>query len=223
MPSDSALAATPATQRPRERLQRLGSGSLSDVELVAVLLGTGRVGTNVLDLAARLLRVHGGLGGLRHADATTLAREPGVGPAKAARLVAALDLGGRAARASDEREVVERSSDVARVTAARFAGARRERVVLVVCGPGNRVIDTCVLADGSVHGAAFPVRDVLAEVLRRDGTSFALAHNHPGGEATPSVVDRQTTVALRDAARQVGVELLDHVVVAGGEWRSTLG
>ncbi|MEU2200774.1 DNA repair protein RadC [Isoptericola sp. NPDC019482] len=211
-----------AEQRPRERLVRHGSTALTDAELVALLLGSGRRGANAVDLAAELLHEHGGLAGLRHVDVAALARVPGVGTAKAARIVAALALTSRGARAEDERPVIRRSADVARVTAPAFVGARRERVALVVCRPGNRVLETIVVADGGAHGAAFPVREVLADVLRRDGVAFALAHNHPGGDPAPSDADRRTTAALRSAAEDVGLRLLDHLVVAGSEWRSVL-
>lgn len=197
-----------------------GPTVLSDAELVALLLGTGRTGVNAIDLAVGLLRTHGGVAGLRHVDVATLSREPGIGTAKATRLVAALTLAARAAAAVDLRQVITCSSDIAGLTAPRFAGVRRERVVLVVCGAKNRVLDVVVLADGAVHTAAFPIRELLAEVLRRDGEAFALVHNHPGGDPEPSDTDRRTTAELQQAAAAVGLRLLDHVVVAGDQWRS---
>jgi DNA repair protein RadC len=200
-----------------------GAHALTDAELVALLLGSGRAGANAVDVASRLLLAHGGLAGMQRADATALAREPGVGPAKAARVVAALALASRTSRSSDVRPTVRRSSDVARIVAHYFTGARRERVAIVVCGAGNRVLDTLVVADGGAHGASFPLREILAEVLRRDGVALALAHNHPSGDPTPSAADRRTTSALRSAADGVGLRLLDHVVIAGDEWRSVSG
>ncbi|WP_444665003.1 JAB domain-containing protein [Cellulomonas sp. CW35] len=220
MTDGPALGDLAPDQRPRERLATHGARALTDAELVALVLGSGLPGTNVVDLATRLLVAHGGLAGLARADATTLAREPGLGPAMASRLVAALALSSRAHEAEDTRPLVASSGDVARVTAPQLAGARRERVVLVVCGPRHRVLDVVVVADGTAHGAAFPVREVLAEVLRRDGVAFALAHNHPSGDPTPSGADLATTATLQDAAQRVGLRLLDHVVVAGTQWRS---
>lgn len=220
---DTVLARLPPDQRPRERLVTLGPGALADAELVAILLGTGRAGVGAVDLASRLLRRHGGAAGLRGVDVRALAKEPGVGPAKAARVVAALSLADRVAGGVDGRPVVRRSSDLVVVTGPRFAGARRERVVLVVCGGGGRVLDVVTVAEGGAHGAAFPVREVLAETLRRDGTAFGLVHNHPGGDPTPSAADRRATSAVRGAAAAVGLRLLDHVVVAGGRWVSVTG
>lgn len=222
MTSPPTIAELPADQRPRERLARHGVTGLSDAELLAILLGSGLRGVNVVDLAARLLASYGGVGGLRQADTAALAAEPGVGPAKAARVVAALALAARAEVSVDDRAVVARSSDVARLATPHLAGARRERVVLVVCGAGNRVLATVVVSDGGAHHASFPVREVLAEVLRRDGVAFALAHNHPGGDPAPSTADRVVTRSLRDAAAGVGLRFLDHVVLAGSAWASAI-
>lgn len=209
-----------ADQRPRERLVRLGPDALSDAELLALLLGSGRRGENVLDLARSLLVVHGGVVGLGSVDAVALARVPGIGPAKAARVVAALALASRSGPTADARPVLASSADLARVCAPLLTGRRRERVVVAVCGPGNRLLTVVVVAEGSAHGVTFPVREVLAEVLRRDGTAFGVAHQHPGGNPTPSTADVEATVRLAAAAEQVGVRFLDHVVLGGDAWRS---
>lgn len=199
---------------------RLGPDALTDVELLALLLGSGRPGESVLDLAGSLLMAHGGVRGLGSVDAVALARVPGVGPAKATRLVAALTLASRSGPTADARPVLASSVDVARVCAPLLTGRRRERVVVAVCGPGNRLLATVVVAEGSAHGVAFPVREVLAEVLRRDGTGFGVAHQHPGGNPTPSPADVVATGRLAVAAEQVGVRFLDHVVLGGDAWRS---
>ncbi|MEH0108688.1 DNA repair protein RadC [Tersicoccus sp. MR15.9] len=220
MASTSSLHGLPADQRPRERMRDHGAVALTDTELVALLIGTGHAGVNAIDLAGKLLQKHGGVAGLQRTDVTTLIREPGLGDAKATRLVAALALATRAMNGEDVRPLITCSSDVGRIVESRFADLRRERTVLVVCGTRNRVIDVVVLSDGAAHTTTFPVRELLAEVLRRDGVAFALAHNHPGGDPTPTEVDRRTTTALRGAAAGVGLRLLDHIVLAGSEWRS---
>lgn len=199
---------------------RLGRAALSDAELVALLLGSGTSGANALDVARELLVMHGGLVGLARLDVTALMRTGGIGLAKAARLVAALELGRRRTSATDVRTVVRSSHDVAALVAPLLADAPRERVVAVVCDGQSKVIAVTVVAEGGAHGASFPIRDVLAEVLRRDGSAVALAHQHPGGEPEPSTADVTATRALAAAARQCGVRLLDHVVLAGGAWRS---
>ena len=199
---------------------RLGRDALSDTELVALLLGSGTGGTNAVDLARDLLISHGGVAGLGSLDATALTRTSGIGTAKAARVVAALELGRRATIATDVRPSVRSSLDVARLVTPLLVGQPRERVVAVVCDRRSRVSAVTVVAEGGVHGASFPVREVLAEVLRRDGSTLALAHQHPGGDATPSQVDLSTTRTVIEAAEQCGIRFLDHVVIGGGRWRS---
>ena len=217
----SGIADLPEHQRPRERLLARGCDALTDAELVALLLGSGRRGNSALDLGAGLLAECGGLAGLRTADVAALARIPGIGIAKATRLVAALAIASRVDETIDSRPVVTRSSDVVRIVAPQLSHARRERVLLVICGPGNRVHAIVPLAEGTAHTAAFPIREALAEALRRDGSAFALAHNHPSGDPSPSELDRRASDDLRKAAVAVGLRMLDHVVIAGAEWRST--
>lgn len=214
----------PPDQRPRERLLALGASALTDAELVAVLLGSGTPGTNVLTLARRLLSRYGGLAGLTGTAVHLLTAEPGVGEAKAARLLAALTLAGRMADATDGREAVTSSADVARLAGPLLVGAAQERVVLVACGAGSRLLECSVVATGSAHAATFSVRTLLSRVLVLGASAFALAHQHPGGDPTPSTADVEMTGRLASAVEQVGVRLLDHVVVvAGGQWQSVLG
>lgn len=206
--------------RPRERLVRLGRSALSDAELVALLLGSGTSGANAVDLARHLLTRHGGPAGVASLDVHSLAATGGIGPAKAARVVAAFELGRRRDTATDIRPKVSTSEDIARLIAPLLVDQPRERVVAVVCDRRSRVIATTVVAEGGTHGAAFPVREVLAEVLRRDGSTLALAHQHPGGDPTPSQSDFAATRAVTAAAEQCGVRFLDHVVIGGWRWRS---
>lgn len=216
------IADLDATSRPRERLVRLGREALSDAELVALLLGSGTTSTNAVDLARDLLLAHGGAAGLGSLDVTTLTRTNGIGTAKAARVVAALELGRRSRSTSDVRPMVKTSRDLALLVAHLLVDQPRERVVAVVCDRRSQVIATTVVAQGGAHGASFPVREVLAEVLRRDGSTLGLAHQHPGGDPTPSAADLATTGAMIAAAEQCGIRFLDHVVLGGGRWRSIM-
>ncbi len=206
-------------QRPRERLWSLGAEALADAELVAILLGSGRPGQNAIDLARAILIEHGGPAGLARLDAVALARVPGIGVAKATRIVAGLALAGRCG-AEYVRPVVAGAADVARLAGPWLLHRRRERVVAVICDRRNRVIAVVPVAEGAAHAASFPLREILSEVLRRDGDALAIAHQHPGGDPTPSQMDRATTRALAGAAHTVGVRFLDHVVLAGEAWRS---
>jgi len=206
----------PESDRPRERLWRRGVTALSDAELIALVLRQGRVGESALDLAAGLLAEYGGLDRLSTARAEELAARPGLGPAKAAALLAALQLARQLWRA-DAPVVIRRPEDLAAVAHGELSGLRRERVLVIVLDAGNRVRRVIVLSEGSVDRSLLPVREVLNAVLRNDGVAFALAHNHPSGDPTPSQQDLRATVDVQTAAHLVGLRFLDHVIVGDGE------
>src|SRR6266545_769842 len=186
----------PESDRPRERLWRRG--------------------VTALDLAAGLLAEYGGLDRLSTARAEELAARPGLGPAKAAALLAALQLARQLWRA-DAPVAIRRPEDLAAVAHGELSGLRRERVLVIVLDAGNRVRRVIVLSEGSVDRSLLPVREVLNAVLRNDGVAFALAHNHPSGDPTPSQQDLRATVDVQTAAHLVGLRFLDHVIVGDGE------
>lgn len=213
------MAAVPPHERPRERLLARGSDALTERELLALVLRNGAKGMSALDLAAELLAEYGTLRVLAAARPEELAMRPGIGPAKAAALVAAFQL---ARRADGEGELVRLRSpdDVARVASRELDGARRECLMVLVCDAANRVRRTVIVSEGSVDRSLVPVREILNAVLRHDGRSFALAHNHPSGDPEPSEADRRATEEVKAAATVSGLRFLGHVVVAGELWRA---
>lgn len=196
----------------------LGTSVLSDAELVAVHLGTGRQGEGVLALSRSLLIDWGGIAGLARADVDELARTPGVGPAKACRLVAAFALADRVSL--QDRPLVRTSADIAAVAIPRIGRARTEQVLLILLDGGHRVCRVLTVASGSATSSVVPVREVLSLALRSDAVAIAVAHNHPSGSVEPSAEDVKVTYRLQDASREVGLRFLDHVVVADDQWRS---
>ncbi|MET7379292.1 DNA repair protein RadC [Streptomyces sp. NPDC005526] len=211
----------PARDRPRERLLARGAEALSDRELLALLLGAGLPGQDAVELAGQLISRHGGLYELSRLPAHELtAGLPGIGPAKAARVAAAFQLGRRMAPPPpSDRQRVRGSADLATIAAPLLRGLRYERVVVVVCDGSGSVLRTTILTEGVTDHSLLPVRDVLALVLAAGGTSFGVAHNHPTGCTDPSVADRRATTRLAAGAGAVGLRFLDHVVVTDGGWR----
>lgn len=206
--------------RPRERAAVLGLEALSTVELVSVLLSTsGRPGRSVADLARTLLADHGSLHRLSTASIADLTRTSGVGPAKATTLCAAFELGRRADVGHATMPVLKTSGAIAAAAAPLLEG-RQERLLVLSADHGLRQHGTDVVSRGGAHTTAAPVRDILAAVLRRDCSTFALAHRHPAGDPTPSAQDIAATDRIADAAEVVGLRLLDHVVLGGTRWRS---
>ena len=208
-------------ERPRERLLRRGAAALNERELLALVLRHGRRGESALDIASALIAEYGGLAGIATARPEELAGYPGVGPAKAAALVAAFQLG-RIASETIDAPILRTAGDAATVAMRELAGTRRERVIVMVCDSRNRLLRVVPVAEGSVDRAPVPVREILNAVLRHDGRAFAVAHNHPSGDPEPSDTDLAASEELRTAARTVGLRFLDHVVVGGGEWRSAV-
>ncbi len=214
------MAALPPDERPRERLLAQGVESLSARELLALVLRNGTTGTSALDLADELLVEFGSLSGLAAAHPEELARHSGVGRAKAAALVAAFELARKLEPVSANREILRSAEDVARVARRELAGLRRERVLVLICDGRNQLRHTTRVSEGSVDRSLVPVREILNAVLRHDGRSFALAHNHPDGDPEPSDADRRATEDVKAAATVAGLRFLGHVIVAGGEWRA---
>jgi DNA repair protein RadC len=208
----------PAHERPRERLLRRGVEALTERELLALVLRNGAPGENAIDVASALLAEFGSLAAIARARPEELARRRGVGTAKAAALVAAFQLGRRAASDPETAPVLRSATAVAAVARPELDGLRRERVLVLVCDGANRLRKVVTVSEGATDRALISTREVLQAVLRHDGRAFALAHNHPAGDPEPSEADRDATVAVAAAARSVEVRFLGHIIVGGNQW-----
>lgn len=214
------MAAVPSHERPRERLIAGGADALSERELLALVLRNGTQGASALDLASELLAEYGSLASLAVARPEELAMRKGIGLAKASALVAAFHLSRRATRLTDGPVVLRTGEDVAHVARGSLTGLRRERVLVLVCDAANRLRRTVVVTEGSIDRSLVSVREILNAVLRHDGRAFAVAHNHPSGDAEPSDADRRATVDILAGAKTAGLRFLGHIVVAGDDWRT---
>lgn len=204
---------------PSERLVRGGVDALTAEELVALVLQSGRRGQDGLETARRLARDFGSLSRLGRAEPEELTALSGITPEQAAALVSSFRLA-RLAASDPPPPSLRSAADVAAVAMREIGDSRRERAVVLVCDAANQLRRVVPVSEGTVDRAFLPVREILNAVLRHDGRAFAVAHNHPSGEATPGAEDLRATGELRKAARAVGLRFLDHVVVAGDDWRS---
>lgn len=214
------IADLPEPERPRERLVRVGPGALSDSELLALVLRTGGRGANAVELGAGLVSAWGSAFALASVRFEDLLRIPALGEAKAASLIAAFELGRRALAGSLLSETVTGPADLVALVRPLLAGKPYEEVLVVVLNSANKPMRTIPLSAGGADRCLVPVRDVLAAVLRNDGVAFALAHNHPSGDPTPSPEDIRVTREIEAGAAPVGLRFLDHVIVGGTEWGS---
>ncbi len=212
------MAAVPPHERPRERLLARGAEALADRELIALVLRNGAPDVSALDLAGDLLAEYGSLERLAQARPEELVAKRGIGAAKAAALVAAFHLARRAEASLSDPVTLRTAEDVAQVARRELRGARRERVIVLVADTANRLQRTVMVSEGAIDRSMVPVREILNAVLRHDGRAFAIAHNHPSGDATPSDADRRATADVAAAARTAGLRFLGHVVVAGADW-----
>ncbi|MCP4660164.1 MAG: JAB domain-containing protein [bacterium] len=213
----SLLKWIPKEDRPRERLLRSGGESLSDTELVAVLLRVGRRGQSVIEMAAEVLYGCGGLSGLLDAQLKTLERR-GLGRAKAATLLAAIELGRRLARTRiPERELLNRPELVANYLAMRYVGQDQEVMGALYLDVRNRLIADVDIYRGTLSRAAVEPRVILKEALQRSAAGFILFHTHPSGDPTPSTEDLAFTKRVAKAAEQVGVRMIDHLILGGSD------
>ena len=208
-------------ERPRERLLRNGARALSDTELVAILLRTGRTGASVLDLSRELLSQAGGLSGLLVADGLEL-RGRGLGPAKRATVLAAVELARRLARARlPERQPLGHPRAVARYLCLRYALREQEVMGALFLDTRNRLIDETEIFRGTLNRAAVEPRQLLKRGLLRDAAALILFHTHPSGDPSPSAEDLAFTRRMTEAGEVVGIRLVDHFIVgSGGAWVS---
>lgn len=215
------LADVPKEERPRERLLARGSGAISDVELIAVLLRTGVAGTSALRLAHDVMRDRGGLAGLLDTQPQHLKRF-GLGPAKAASVLAAVEVGRRIARSTlPVRSPMERPEAVARYVEMRYGRRLQEVVGVVLLDARNHLITDQEVYRGTISRSVVEPRVVLVEALMRGASGVVLFHTHPSGDPTPSAEDLLFTRRLAAAGEVVGVALVDHLIVArGGRWVS---
>ncbi|MDX1503779.1 MAG: DNA repair protein RadC [Thermoanaerobaculia bacterium] len=211
----------PEEEQPRERLLRNGGPSLSDAELLAILLRTGRPGVSALDLARQLLDGRGGPAGLLGACPRAL-RRAGLGPAKIAAVLAAVELGRRLARARlpDRRPLTDPAA-VASYLSLRYLLRDQEVMGALFLDTRNRLIGESEIFRGTLNRAAVEPRPLLKQSLLHDAAGLILFHTHPSGDPAPSAEDLAFTRRMAEAGQVVGVRLMDHLVLGtGGRWVS---
>ena len=203
-------------QRPRERLLQHGANSLTNAELLALILGTGTRGLNALELAQQLLVQFGGLRPLLSADSENLRTVVGLGNARICQLNAIQTLARRAMEEELKRECSLRHLTQVKAYCANLLGhASIERCVALFLDNQHRLISTKEISQGTLTEATIYPRELVKAGLAHHAAAVILAHNHPSGVAKPSGADILLTQRLRQSLAVVDIELLDHLVVAG--------
>lgn len=211
----------PSDERPQEKLKLRGAASLSNGELLAILLRTGLPGETVVDIAQRLLVTHGGLLGLSRVDYADLCKERGLGEVKAAKLKAAVELARRLqVERPDERARISSPEDIAALVSSEMAALDQEELRVVLLNTKNEVLRIVTVYRGSVNAARIRVAEVFKEAIRQNAPSLVILHNHPSGDPTPSGDDVAVTRELVQAGRLLDIEVLDHLVIGDGRHTS---
>jgi len=221
---DLTVRELPPRQRPRERLRLSGPEALSLAELLALLVGSGHSGVSSLRMAERILSSCGGkLRGMAALTAAELEGIPGVGEATAARLVAALELGRRAAEeALPERPRIHSAVDVHQLMAPRLRHLPHEEFHALLLNTQHALIQDLLITRGILDASLIHPREVFRPAIAAGAASVILVHNHPSGDPTPSAEDRAVTQQMIEAGRLIGIRVLDHVVIGERGWATAI-
>jgi len=207
--------------RPREKLLRNGPIALGDNELIALVLGSGLHGMDSLHVANELLRARGGLHGLVRSTAADFAHIRGIGIAKAAQLLAALELGRRTlTTAPGARLQLRTARDAAAYLMPAYGSRPVEQFGIVLLDSKHRVMKTTIVASGTLNATIVEPRDVFREALVAGAAAIVAFHNHPSGDPTPSPDDEELTRRLRAAGMLMGIDVVDHLILGDARYSS---
>lgn len=207
--------------RPRERLMRQGAESLSNQELIAILLRTGTKEESVLLLANRVLTVFERLHYLKHATIEEMVAIKGIGEVKAIQLLAAIELGRRLAqKQNDEKFTIRSPQDAAAYLMPDMTSLNQEHFVVLFLNIKNQIIHRQTIFIGSLNASIVHPREIFREAVKRSAASIICAHNHPSGVPTPSEEDIEVTKRIEEAGYIMGIELIDHVIIGDHQFIS---
>ena len=214
----------PVDDRPREKMAKKGATALTDAELVAILLRTGIAEKSAIDIASELT-ADGGLykrlAGITRLNELTNIK--GLGQAKAATVLAALEIGRRIASAKPVEKIhLSCPQDVAEFLMPRLRYAVKEQFIVILLNGKNKVIGTEVISEGSLSNSVVHPREVYASALLHHAAAIMVAHNHPSGDPKPSDEDREVTRLLESSGKVLGIPLVDHIVIGDGTYYSFL-
>ena len=211
----------PEEERPRERLIKFGAESLSDTELLAIILRIGGKESTAIDLARHLLKNFGGFRGLDVKSVAELCRLKGIGPAKAAQIKAALEVGKRLFREPSKlKDKVESSADVYRVVNPHLRDLHREVFKVIFLTGRNSIIAEKIIFEGSLSESLVSPREIIKEAVAESAAAVVLVHNHPSGDPTPSEEDKRVTGQIKHACELVGINVLDHLIIGKEDYFS---
>jgi len=213
----------PEDERPREKLQKQGAESLSDAELLALIIRTGDHASrqSAIDLGRSMLQTFGDLRKLSCATFSEICEVKGAGPAKAASILASLTLANRVM--TDKLESLERFTSPLQIFNHfhfRFRDRRKEHFIILLLDGKNRIIREEQVSEGSLNQSIVHPREVFKPAVKESAAAVILVHNHPSGDPTPSREDREITRRLKEGGDLLGIRVLDHIIIGDGSYLS---
>jgi DNA repair protein RadC len=221
--SHSSIKNWPEDERPRERLIKYGEDKLSDASLLGILIGSGDHSTrkNAVDLSRDLLSMFTDFHRIDQASISELCKVKGIGPAKAAQIKAALEVGKRMSSQSSGKKLQMTSS---RCFVEHFSpfmkNLKKEIVKLVLLNPKLFVIKDLTISEGSLNASIMHPREVMIPAIKESAASFAVLHNHPSGDPSPSQQDMEITHRLNKTGQIIGIKMMDHIIIGDNNFFS---
>lgn len=204
----------PKSERPRERLQQHGAEALSSQEILALILGRGIKGESVMVTAQRLLSAFGNVKNISEASIEELSAVKGIGPAKASQLKASFELAKRKDEHNGEQIAVRSHQDVIKLVKQQLKGKKKEQFLILCLDTRNNLIKISTISTGTLDTSLVHPREVFKEAIQSLSSSIILIHNHPSGNPEPSDADIDITKRILETGKIVGIDVLDHIIVA---------
>jgi DNA repair protein RadC len=218
--SSISLHDLPSDNRPRERLLKFGPAALSTSELLAIILRTGTTEENVLRLSERILAQYEGLHGLAQASPGDLQRIKGLGDAKIAQIMAALEVGKRLmTQPAQERAIINHAADVARLMGD-MSHLTQEHVRVILLDISRRVMSATTVYIGTLNASVLRISEIFRDAVTRNSPAIILVHNHPSGDPKPSPEDIEVTRAIVAAGKLLDILVMDHIIMGERSWVS---
>jgi DNA repair protein RadC len=214
-----AIKEWPEDERPRERLMKLGADTLSEAQLLAIVLATGDAssGQSALDLAMYLVRTFDGLRALDAASIAELCQIKGIGPAKATTIKAALELGKRLFGEPVQRHLkVTSPQDLVNYFQPRLQHLRKEVFKAVLLNTKHQMLKDVTVSEGSLSASLVHPREAFLPAIKESAAAVIFLHNHPSGDPTPSTEDKELTLRLAEVGQLIGISVLDHIIIGSG-------
>lgn len=215
------IKSMPEDERPREKLIKYGVESLSNVELLAIILKTGYRQASALEVSRELISSHrSGINALVDISVEELSEIKGIGPSKASGIMAAVELGKRVLISEESRHKINSPTDVSNYLMKEMGDLKKEHFNIIMLDNKNQIIEIHNVSVGSLNSAIVHPREVFKNAVRRSSASIILAHNHPSGNTSPSKEDISITKRLLECGELMGIKVLDHIIVGKNEYFS---